>query len=235
MVSSVPLSETIRAGRPRTATIASSSHTTRRLGSSVPTAASPSGTIPTYRYDSHCCQSVTQRPSGRRNRYGSTTVGRFCQRSGREVRLIDYYEASGVGLDHYARALGGRPYVYGEHLLPHDAEVRELGTGKSRVETLASLGIRPRVLPAMRVEDGINAARNLLPQCWFDAARCAGGLEALRQYRREWDERLRAFRPRPLHDWTSHAADAFRYLAQGLRADDPGWARSLTYSNRGIV
>lgn len=166
---------------------------------------------------------------------GDSTAIWFCQRSGRETRLIDYYEASGVGLDHYARALGERPYVYGEHLLPHDAEVRELGSGKSRVETLASLGIRPRVLPAMKVEDGINAARNLLPQCWFDASHCAGGLEALRQYRREWDDRLRAFRPRPLHDWTSHAADAFRYLAQGLRADEPGWGRPIAYSNRGIV
>jgi hypothetical protein len=166
---------------------------------------------------------------------GDSTAIWFCQRAGRETRLIDYYEASGVGLDHYARALGERPYVYGEHLLPHDAEVRELGSGKSRVETLASLGIRPRVLPAMKVEDGINAARNLLPQCWFDVGRCGGGLEALRQYRREWDDRLRAFRPRPLHDWTSHAADAFRYLAQGLRADEPGWGRPIAYSNRGIV
>lgn len=166
---------------------------------------------------------------------GDSTAIWFCQRAGRETRLIDYCEASGVGLDHYARALGERPYVYGEHLLPHDAEVRELGTGKSRVETLMSLGIRPRVLPAMKVEDGINAARNLLPQCWFDAALCAGGLEALRQYRREWDDRLGAFRPRPLHDWTSHAADAFRYLAQGLRTEEPGWGRPIAYSNRGIV
>lgn len=166
---------------------------------------------------------------------GDSTAIWFCQRAGRETRLIDFYEASGVGLDHYARALGERPYVYGEHLLPHDAEVRELGSGKSRVETLMSLGIRPRVLPAMKVEDGINAARNLLQQCWFDATRCAGGLEALRQYRREWDDRLRAFRPRPLHDWTSHAADAFRYLAQGLRTHEPGWGRPIAYSNRGIV
>lgn len=166
---------------------------------------------------------------------GDSTAIWFCQRAGRELRLIDYYESSGVGLDHYARVLGERPYVYGEHLLPHDAEVKELGTGKSRVETLASLGLRPRVLPAMKVEDGINAVRNLLPLCWFDATRCARGIEALRQYRREWDDRLRAFRPRPLHDWTSHAADAFRYLAQGLRPEDPGWARPLVYSNRGIV
>lgn len=166
---------------------------------------------------------------------GDSTAIWFCQQAGREVRLIDYYEASGVGLDHYARALGERPYVYGDHLLPHDAEVKELGTGKSRVETLASLGIRPRVLPAMKVEDGINAARNLLPQCWFDAGRCSRGIEALRQYRRQWDEHLYAFKARPLHDWTSHAADAFRYLAQGLRPEDASWGRPIKYSDRGIV
>lgn len=166
---------------------------------------------------------------------GDSTAIWFCQRAGLEVRLIDYYEASGVGLDHYARALGERAYVYGEHILPHDAAVKELGTGKSRVETLASLGIRPRVLPMMKVEDGINAARILLPQCRFDAERCRRGIEALRQHRREWDERLRAFKARPLHDWTSHAADAFRYLAQGLRPEDASWARPIRYSNRGIV
>lgn len=141
----------------------------------------------------------------------------FCQQNGAEVRLIDYYESSGVGLDHYARALQARPYVYGDHLLPHDAQVRELGSGRSRIETLASLGIRARVGRALGIEDGINAARLLLPRCWFDAAKCARGIEALRDYRREYDERLGAFRARPLHDESSHAADAFRYLAVGLR------------------
>ena len=110
-----------------------------------------------------------------------------------------------------------RGWAFAEHLLPHDAQVRELGTGKSRVETLRGLGINPRVLPALPVDDGINAARLMLPRCWFDAARCRGGLESLRQYRREWDERRKTFSSRPLHDWTSHAADAFRYLAVGLR------------------
>lgn len=143
----------------------------------------------------------------------------FCQQIGSEVRLIDYYEASGEGLDHYARYLKERPYVYGEHLLPHDAEVRELGTGKSRVETLASLGIRARICRQLSVEDGINAVRLLLPRCWFDATRCARGLDALRQYRRDFDTRLQSFRSRPVHDWSSHGTDAFRYLAVGLREE----------------
>ena len=166
---------------------------------------------------------------------GDSTAIWFCQQAGREVRLIDYYEASGVGLDHYAKLLREKPYVHGDHILPHDAEVRELGSGRSRVETLRSLGIEPRVLPSARIEDGIDAVRNLLPRCWFDAGRCARGLEALRQYRRDYDDRLKAFKARPLHDWTSNAADAFRYLAMGLRRDDAGWARPIKYEDRWIV
>lgn len=153
---------------------------------------------------------------------GDSTAIWFVQQLGREVRIIDYYEASGVGLDHYAKVLKERPYAYREHLLPHDAEVKELGTGRSRVETLESLGIRVRTLPRQSVEDGINAARVLLPACWFDGERCKQGLEALRQYRRAYDDKRRDFLPTPLHDWTSHSADAFRYLAMGLRPADGG-------------
>ena len=76
--------------------------------------------------------------------------------------------------------------------------------------------MQPRILPAEPVEDGINAVRNLLPRCWFDTGRCGRGIEALRQNRRDFDERLKTFKGRPLHDWSSHAADAFRYLAMGL-------------------
>ena len=141
----------------------------------------------------------------------------FCQQHGPEIRLIDYYESSGVGLDHYARVLQEKRYVYGDHILPRDAQVRELGTGRSRIETLASLGIPARPGRAFAVEDGINAVRLMLPRCWFDRTRCARGLDALRQYRRDFDEKLQSFRARPVHDWASHAADAFRYLAVGLR------------------
>lgn len=137
----------------------------------------------------------------------------FAQRVNNEIRLIDYYENSGCGLDHYAKVLKDKPYVYGNHWLPHDAQVKELGTGKSRVETLRSLGINPIVTPAQSVEDGINAVRMMLPRCWFDAVKTDRGLEALRQYQREWDDKLKTFKERPRHDWTSHASDAFRYLA----------------------
>jgi hypothetical protein len=158
----------------------------------------------------------------------------FCQQVGQEVRIIDYYENSGVGLDHYAKVLKEKPYVYGNHLLPHDAEVRELGTGRSRVETLASLGVRATVVPLQAVEDGINAARLLLPRCWFDQGKCGPrGLEALRQYRTEYDEKLKAFKNRPLHDWTSHAADGFRTLAMGLKPDQK--QKPLQYPKRKVV
>ena len=151
---------------------------------------------------------------------GDSTAIWFAQQVGNEVRIIDYVENSGVALGWYASEVADRRqrgWTFAEHLLPHDAEARELGTGKTRTETLASLGIRGKVLPAQAVDDGINAVRMLLPRCWFDAGRCARGIEALRQYRTEWDDKRKTFRDRPLHDWTSHAADAFRYLAMGLK------------------
>ncbi len=148
---------------------------------------------------------------------GDSTAIWFVQQTGRELRWIDYHESAGVGLDHYARVLGAKPYVYGEHLLPHDAAARELGTGRTRIEMLASLGIRGRIVARHAVDDGIQALRALIPRAWFDAAKCARGLEALRAYRRAWDERLGLFRARPLHDWASHGADAARTAAMGLR------------------
>lgn len=147
---------------------------------------------------------------------GDPTAIFFAQQTGMEVRIIDYYESSGVGLEHYVKVLREKPYVYGSHILPHDAGVSDLSTGRTRVQFLASLGLHARVLERDSIDDGISAARNLLPQCWFDAEKCERGLEALRQYRTEFDDKLKTFKNRPLHDWTSHAADAFRYLARGL-------------------
>ncbi len=106
---------------------------------------------------------------------GDATAIWFYQLAGREIRLIDYYEASGAGLDHYARELQRRGYAYGEHILPHDARVQELGSGKTRVETLTSLGFRPRVLASHKLDDGISAARLLLARCWFDAEPARAG------------------------------------------------------------
>lgn len=141
----------------------------------------------------------------------------FAQMVGREVHLIDYYEATGADLGHYVREIVGRPYVYDGHILPHDAQAKELGTGKSRLEVLRSLGLKNiRIAPDHRVEDGINGARMMLPRCWFDRNRCQRGIDALKLYRAEYDDKLQTLRPRPVHDWASHGADAFRYLAMTL-------------------
>jgi phage terminase large subunit len=137
---------------------------------------------------------------------------------GGEWRLVDYLEDSGVGLDHYARLLQQRSYVFERHLLPHDAEVRELGSGRSRIETLHGLGVRPtRVLRQSGVADGINAVRMILPRCWFDAEKCSKGIHALRHYRREWNEGAQAWKASPVHDHASHGSDSMRYMSLGVR------------------
>ena len=145
----------------------------------------------------------------------------FFQVYGKEVRIIDYYENSGHGLEHYVKVLNDRGYEYSVDWLPHDAEVRELGTGRTRVETLTRMGRKPRLIPRMEVMDGINSARLTLPHCWFNSLKCSDGIEALRMYRREYDEKAKDFKTRPYHDWTSHAADAFRYLASAWQAQRP--------------
>lgn len=151
---------------------------------------------------------------------GDATAIWFCQQIGQEYHLIDYLENSGVGLDWYARAVKEKPYVYSAHILPHDVEAKELGTGKSRKEVLSELGIKATVAPRLRLEDGISAARLSFNRCWFDAEKCARGIEALKQYRTEYDEQRKVFRDKPLHDWTSHGADAFRYLFTGIKKTD---------------
>ena len=148
---------------------------------------------------------------------GDSTSIWFWQIAGGEIRVIDHYEAHGQALPHYAAVLASKPYRYGWDYVPHDARVRELGTGRTRVETLRSLGRKPRLVPSHEVMDGINAARLTIPRCWFDAEACRDGLEALRQYRADYDDKARVFRDKPKHDWTSHTADAFRYLAMAWR------------------
>lgn len=141
---------------------------------------------------------------------------------GREVRLIDYIENNGVALDWYARALREKPYTYAPLILPHDAQARELGTGKSRVEMLEGLGFKSRLAPRLSVEDGIEAVRRMLPMTWIDAKRCDVGLRAIREYREKRDEKRRVSLG-PLHDWSSHAADALRYLS--VAYEEPRQAR----------
>jgi hypothetical protein len=147
----------------------------------------------------------------------------FFQQAGREVRVIDYFETRGEGLQAVARrAIAAKPYVFGAHHLPHDVMVRELGAaGRSRLETLDGLGVRPvAVGAAMDPEERINAARLMIPICWFDAERCAGGLDRLRAYRKRWSRQTRSYGG-PLHDEASHAADAFGEFAANRAGGAP--------------
>ena len=145
----------------------------------------------------------------------------FTQDVGRELHVIDYYEAQGEGLPHYAGVLDRRGYLYGRHTGPHDIQVRELGSGRSRIETARSLGIEFLVAPQIGLEEGIHATRMLLPRMWFDEKRCKAGLEGLVHYRRDYNKRLSEFKATPVHDWASHPADALRTLGVAHKAARP--------------
>jgi len=139
-----------------------------------------------------------------------------------EVRLMDFYEASGESLDHYIAWLDEKGYRDYIHIMPHDVNVRELQTGKSRYQFLTEAGLEIEVAPKASVEDGIQAARRILPNCWFNKDKTRSGLECLQNYRRVFNEKTSSFQNRPLHDWSSHAADAFRYLALGMDSTGNG-------------
>jgi hypothetical protein len=131
-----------------------------------------------------------------------------------EIRLIDYYENSGKGLDHYKRVLDEKPYTYGTHWAPHDIQVRELTSGHSRIDTARTLGLMFQVCPKVeKIEDGIHAARMLFPRCWFDAELTKRGIECLQNYRWDYNVRIQGFTHLPVHNWASHGADAFKGLS----------------------
>lgn len=153
---------------------------------------------------------------------------------GKEVRLIDFTENHGVGLDWYVSWLRENNYDGYEQFLPHDVEVRELGTGKSRKEVLQESGLNITVAPRLSIADGIQAVRRLLPRCWFDH-KTKQGLNALRNYRREHDEKRNVYYEKPLHDWTSHAADSMRYLAISLNEDTTTWSSNIPIDTKWVV
>jgi hypothetical protein len=140
-----------------------------------------------------------------------------------EVHVIDYHAVSGANIAELAAVVNAKPYKYGKHYLPHDARAKTLAAaGKSIIEQLAEHlgGINGlAIVPDLSVQDGIQAVRALLPRVWFDADKCRDGIEALRQYQREYDEDKKAFRQTPRHDWCSHPADAFRMLAIAWRLE----------------
>lgn len=169
--------------------------------------------------------------------YGDSTAIWFYQWVGLECRFIDYYEACGEALAHYMGVLKQKGYAYDTHWLPHDAENRQMATGTSVAELMRAQGFAVRIVANVALEQGINTARLHLPRCYFDANRCKAGLEALTHYRWDYNRRLDEVKPTPLHDWSSHGADAFRYaaLSAGSSKPKPKWSAPIKYSNAGIV
>ena len=166
---------------------------------------------------------------------GDSTSIWVAQLVGTEVRLMDYYENHGVGLDHYVKWIKDNDYLKAEHILPHDVRVRELGTGKSRLEMLEEAGLEVKIAPRMGLDDGIQSVRRLLPRCWFNVPKVQIGLNCLRNYRRDYDEKRKIFYERPLHDWSSHGSDSFRYLALGLDEENSTWSKPINQMPKWIV
>jgi hypothetical protein len=133
--------------------------------------------------------------------------------------FVDYEEQHGQKLDYYFDYLRKSPYDIGTLYLPHDARAKTLQTGRSTVEQLVEyieineLGWELEIVPRLDIQDGINAVRQILPRCWFDKDKCYDGIEALRAYKRKWNEITKAFSNKPDHDWSSHGCDAFRQFA----------------------
>ncbi len=165
----------------------------------------------------------------------------FAQFVNGKIYLIDYIEKSGVGMDWFIKTLQNKPYIYGDHFGPHDIKQREFGTGLSRVETAKKLGFNIRISQKLNVADGINAVRMLLNQCFFntDNDLVLEAVANLKNYHKEFDQKRQVFKDKPAHDWSSHTADAFRYLAVNynrqhnqemnvnqLNSDIPDYART---------
>ena len=154
----------------------------------------------------------------------------FAQFDGKAINVIDYYENSGEGLPHYIDVLNSKGYRYGAHIAPHDIVVREFSTGKSRKDLAFSLGIDFQVAPKLKVMDGIDTVRTTINRCWFDEGKTKKGLDALLQYRSSYDDKKKVWSQKPVHDWTSHASDAFRYLCITdvvFTGNDAAWTSEL--------
>ena len=165
---------------------------------------------------------------------GDATAIWFVQQHGTEIRLLDYYEATGQGLDHYASVLKQKNYSYRRHVGPHDLTVKELGSGKTRWETAETLGLYFEIAPKLPLEDGINASRLIFSRCYFNEEKCKKGLEALLNYKWDFNTRIDEFKAVPVHDWASHGADAFRTMATMISRKNQKPV-TLVYSSKGIV
>lgn len=160
----------------------------------------------------------------------------FAQQVGFEYRLIDFYQSRGYDLSHYLQEMQKRGYVYGTCFLPHDAKHELLASPRTIAKQVEDAGYRVEVVPVTRKADQINAARTVFPRCWFDADRCADGLNALRRYRYGVHPETGQYSRDPLHDDASHAADAFLGFAMAMTdgADD-GWSKPIKIDTGWIV
>ena len=158
---------------------------------------------------------------------------------GKEWHWLHYVEGTGKPLGAYVDLLQGLPYGITEHLLPHDAEARELQTGKSRKQFLEERGLKVRVVPNHRVDDGIEAVRTAFNRFWIDGINCERGVECVRNYRTEFDHKLQTIKPQPLHDWASHGADAMRIGVMGVNENhmisQSDWSRPLSRAAGGVA
>jgi hypothetical protein len=148
--------------------------------------------------------------------YNDSTAIWFFQQCGQEIHLLEYYENSGEPLTHYLQLIKSKLYSYGKHIVPHDAAVHEYSTGLSRVEVARSHGVIFTIAPDIALIEGIDAVRNILNRCWFDEVKCASGVKALENYKKEWNDRHGCWSSQPLHNFASHGADAFRMLTVGM-------------------
>ena len=152
---------------------------------------------------------------------GDNTAIWFTQTVGNSIMVIDAYMQKSKGVEHYVHHLKGKPYIYNSHNFPHDIKVKEWGNGRTRFETVENLlseetrTVDINILPKLTIEDGINAARMIFPRVMFDKEKCAKGLDALYNYHRQWDDKVKQYKNKPVHDWSSDYADAFRYMAIG--------------------
>ena len=149
--------------------------------------------------------------------FSDSTAFWFWQTRPDGVAVIDYYESHGKPLEHYFEMLEDKPYQYETIWLPHDARAKTLQTGRSTieqfVERMGSADTHVTITPQLKLQHGIDAARMVLKHCHFDQEQCEDGIETLRAYKRKYDETTKSYANKPLHDWSSHGADAFRYLS----------------------
>jgi len=148
--------------------------------------------------------------------FGDSTAIWFFQLAGREIHIIDFYQDTGKSLPEYIHHLKQKPYIYGEHIAPHDINVHEFSTGLTRLEVAENLGIHYTVADKISPSEGIDSVRAIFPRLWFDENRCKEGIRMLENYRKQWDDRYGKWSDKPFHDISSNAADALRYMAVGL-------------------